>query len=123
MSTTYHKLSLLEDPTIVRVDAEDIPAASRQVRFNSGAIASVYDLYGAQAFVSFRYDDWDENLDGVAKSQEGSLLQFMKMKIGGVEIFLRKCKAIDEDLQVCSLSDANDFRGIDLGSVIPAFQK
>lgn len=123
VSTSNHNLSLLEDPTIVRVDALGIPAASAQVRFNSGAIASVYDLYGAQAFVSLRYDDWDDNLDGVADAQKDSLLDFIQIKIGGVEISLRKCKVMEEDLQVCSLSDANDFRGIDLESLRQSFQK
>lgn len=121
-STTSQYLALLEDPTIVLVDGSGIPAASAQVRFNSGAIASVYDLYGAQAFVSFRYDDWDDSLDGVAEAQKASRLDLIKIRIGGVEISLRKCKAVDADMQVCLLSDVGDFRGIDLRNIKPAVQ-
>jgi hypothetical protein len=119
-STSTYSLALLEDPTVVQVDAWGIPAASSQVRFNSGAIASVYDLHGAQAYVKSRYDDSDDNLEGVAEALKHSRLDFMSLTIGSVEISLRNCKPMDEGIQVCSLSDVNDFRGIELTGLTPS---
>lgn len=123
VDTTHQYLSLIEDPTMLRVSAYNMTASSAQIRFNTGAIASVYDLFGAQAYVGFRYDDSDDNIDGVAEAQQKSILDLIRIRINGVEIDLEKCKPVGADAQVCSLSDAHNFRGIDLSSFRPTVLK
>ncbi|MBO9643202.1 MAG: hypothetical protein J7603_08770 [Pseudacidovorax sp.] len=118
-SRKAHSLSLKEDPSIISISAWNIPASSKQVVFNSGTIASVYDLYGATAVVDFRYDDWDDILEGVAGIQENSTLRIHRIRIGAAQIYMNDCRSLADHRLLCSLSQSRDFRGIDLPKVKP----
>jgi hypothetical protein len=111
------QLEIEEDELIVRVTNWNLRADPRDIRLKSGKIATVLDLYGSQAFVTFRYDDWDDADDAIYEIMQESKLNYVRLQVGSANIWLEPLREHRDEFRrvyVCTLSDKTKFSGIDL---------
>jgi hypothetical protein len=113
-------LRIIEDPTRVKVENWELRATDRfDILSYTGRITSVFDLYGAQIFVSIRTDDGrDDNGNDYEIIQQGTLGSYMLLQIGPAQIRLQGLKELSGStfgrLWVITLNDKSVFSGIDL---------
>jgi hypothetical protein len=106
-----------DTPPTIRVENYTLRADPRQTWASTGAIASILDLYGAQVFVEFRYDDADDGDDAIWDVMRQSVLDYVTLQVSEHQIVLhpwQECDGPNYKTYVTQFSQEAPASGVEL---------